>query len=208
MEEVFSYWDYVEQIRWATIRWKTAEEARELWYAVADHVKSVIASWEWKRDDWKKKDFERLEWNCRAIVDITIENWMHEIDRLTFNFRNKLWIEAWGYKVILSWEYDASEPWMFIADCKTASTKRDEKKIAQSRQKVYYPLMSMIYAWASDEDSMIFSYQIFTKHKKTQFQFVMSEITLWEAKKILEEDLFKYLKYLAARKNNEKRFGK
>ena len=201
MEEVFTYWDYVEQIWNATIRWKTEEEAREWWYAVADYVKSVIASWDWKRDAEKKKDFEWLEWNCRAIVDTTIENWLHEIERLTYNFRNKLAIEAWWYKVILSWEYDASQPWMFIADCKTAWTKRDEQKISQSRQKIYYPLFQMVYANEPDDATRIFSYHIFLKRKKLQFQFVMNEISLWEAKKILEKDLFRYLKYLASKKH-------
>lgn len=197
MEEVFTYWDYVEQIWNATIRWRTEQEAREWWYAVADYVKSVILSWDRKRDEDKKKDFEWLALNCRNIVDLTIKNWLHEIDRLTYNFRQKIAIEAWWYKVILSWEYDAAQPGMFIADCKTAWTKWDDQKINNSRQKVYYPLMDMHYAWASDDDTIVFSYQIFTKHKKTQFQFEMSEITYWEAKKILEEDLFKYLKHLA-----------
>lgn len=200
-EEVFSYGDLVEQIRSATISGTTRQEAEERWRFKAEQIRDYLLAWAWHwKRDVKKKEYLWLTDNCHKIVDYCLEYELRVPQRDMFNFRSKIAIECRSYKVILSWEYDAWVTWSMMADCKSAWKLWDEEKISTRRQNIYYPLISMVHNDEPDDAVMSFSFQIFSKHKKMQFQQINSLITFERAKEILKEDLTIYLTDLNTKK--------
>ena len=196
MHETFTHWDRVESIVQETMRWNSQSEAKELWYKRADYISSIIDPDLYKTTEKKKDWIFFKEW-ARKYVDLTIEHWIHEIDRDAMNFRNKIEIECSWYLVIFTWEWDAvkhKEAWW---DVKTAWSKRSDEKYATMRQRYYYPLMDLFMNfWDEHNEVMWFQYRVYRKLKNPKLDIYTDLVTYQQCREILKKDLFIYLKTL------------
>lgn len=109
------------------------------------------------------------------------------------NLRSAVEIDFSGYKIILTWEIDWGVDWEMLFDCKTSKKlwNETEKREFWNFQWRFYPRFQFLQH--PDLNEIAFTYLVFTKQKKIQFQDITHYIKREEAEEFVRQKLYDYL---------------
>lgn len=142
----------------------------------------------WEED----KQFQFLYDWLEQLISLTKEfcaPWTFDIR----NLRSAVEIDFSWYKVILTWEIDWWVDGSYLFDCKTAKTKwkEDEKRETSCYQARFYSWFQFL--MHPEITHMAFSYLVFTKQKKIQFQNITHILDRQECEEFVKDKLVQYL---------------
>lgn len=195
--EAANLWDRIHDVMQHTLLIN-----KERWYKVADrHIAQVNDS----TPRFREKEMRWFAEGAYNYVDMCadVAECCDTIETKRVVIISYKWFNI-GFSGTSDLDYENISEWVgWMDDIKSCSSKRQQEKADEQRQKYYYTWLKCVTEWL---DSCKFRYVIATRQKKPQLQIFEYMITKEEAEAIVKDDITQFIRQFEPKTKSDKAY--